>query len=131
VKSGEDGTVALTVSTRYEAGCAIVAVTGDVDISTSPDLREALAGVVNANDFRAVVVDLSAVRFVDSTGLGVLVGAYNAVRNADGRLAIVNDHPAVLKVFSITALDEVLGVHPTLSGALEAVNDASRPTHPG
>ena len=121
----------LSVSTRTEAGCAIVAVTGDVDISTSPDLREALAGVLDATNgtggYRAVVVDLSAVRFVDSTGLGVLVGAYTAVRNAGGRLAVVNDHAAVLKVFTITALHEVLGVHPTLPKALDAVNDSSRP----
>jgi anti-sigma B factor antagonist len=127
--------VTLTVSTRNEAGCAIVAVTGDVDISTSPDLREALAGVLHTSNGtcanRAVVVDLSDVRFVDSTGLGVLVGAYTAVRNAGGRLAVVNDHPAVIKVFTITGLHEVLGVHPTLSKALDAVDEPSRPTTPG
>ena len=112
----------LSVSTRTEAGCAIVVVSGDVDISTSPALREALAGVLN-NGTRAVVVDMSGVRFVDSTGLGVLVGAYTAVRNAGGRLAVVNDHAAVLKVLSITALHDVLGVHPTLAEAVASVSE--------
>jgi anti-sigma B factor antagonist len=120
--TGEDGAVALTVSTRNGPGCAIVAVSGDVDISTSPDLRQALAEAVSAGT-RALVVDLSAVRFVDSTGLGVLVGAYTAVRNAGGRLAVVNDHAAVLKVLSITALHDVLGVHPTLAGAVASVSE--------
>jgi anti-sigma B factor antagonist len=118
--AGEDGAVALAVSTRNEPGCAIVAVSGDVDISTSPDLRQALAGVVAAGN-RVIVVDLSGVRFIDSTGLGVLVGAYTAVRNAGGRLAVVNNHAAVLKVLNITALDDVLGVHPTLAKAVAAV----------
>jgi anti-sigma B factor antagonist len=119
--AGEDSRVALTVSTRNAGGCAIVSVAGDVDISTSPDLREALATVVSGGS-RAIVVDLSAVRFVDSTALGVLVGAYTAVRNAGGRLAVVNDHPAVLKVMQITALHDVLGVRPTLADAVTAIS---------
>jgi anti-sigma B factor antagonist len=121
--------VATTVSTRNDLGCAIVAVTGDVDISTSPDLREALARVV-AEGNRAVVVDLGAVRFIDSTGLGVLVGAFTAVRNAGGRLAVVNDHSAVLKVFTITALHDVLGVHPTMDRAVAAVRVPEPATEP-
>jgi len=127
--AGEDGAVALTVSTRNGPGCAIVAVSGDVDISTSPDLREALAEAVAAGN-RAIVVDLSAVRFVDSTGLGVLVGAYTAVRNAGGRLSVVNDHAPVLKVFTITALHDVLGVHPTLAQAIAAVSEPQPATEP-
>jgi len=114
--------VAMTVSTRDGLGCAIVAARGDVDISTSPDLREALGRVV-AEGNRAVVVDLSAVKFIDSTGLGVLVGAFTAVRNAGGRLAVVNDHSAVIKVLTITALHDVLGVQPTLEGAVAAVRE--------
>jgi|SRR6185503_5204718 anti-sigma B factor antagonist len=114
--------VAMTVSTRDGLGCAIVAASGDVDISTSPDLREALGRVV-AEGNRAVVVDLSAVKFIDSTGLGVLVGAFTAVRNAGGRLAVVNDHSAVIKVLTITALHDVLGVQPTLEGAVAAVRE--------
>jgi anti-sigma B factor antagonist len=129
VDSGEDDPVATTVSTRNDLGCAIVAVTGDVDISTSPDLREALARVV-AEGNRAVVVDLGAVRFIDSTGLGVLVGAFTAVRNAGGRLAVVNDHSAVLKVFTITALHDVLGVHPTMDRAVAAVRVPEPATEP-
>jgi anti-sigma B factor antagonist len=113
----------MTVSTRNDPGCTVVEVSGDVDISTSPDLRAALAAVL-AEDARAVVIDLSAVRFIDSTGLGVLVGVYTAMRNANGRLAVVNDYPAVLKVFSITALDEVLNIHPTLNAAVASVADS-------
>jgi anti-sigma B factor antagonist len=118
--AGEDERVALTVSTRNAEGCAIVSVAGDVDISTSPDLREALATVVSGGS-RAIVVDLAAVKFVDSTALGVLVGAYTAVRNTGGRLAVVNDHPAVLKVLQITALHDVLGVRATLADAMAAL----------
>jgi anti-sigma B factor antagonist len=61
------------------------------------------------------------VPFLDSTALGVLVGAYTTLRNSGGRLALVNDHEGVLKVLRITALHDVLGVHPTLDKAIAAV----------
>lgn len=112
----------LSVSTRSVDGCTVVSVAGDVDISTSPALRAALAEATAAG--RPVVVDLTGVPFVDSTALGVLVGAYTALRNTGHRLAVVNDHEAVLKVLRITALDEVLGVRPTVA---EAVAAASQP----
>ena len=115
--------VALSVLTRSTDGCVVVTVAGDVDISTSPDLRAALSGAI-ADGIRAIVVDLSAVSFVDSTALGVLVGAYTALRNTGGRLALVNDHEAVLKVLRITALDDVLGVHPTLDDAVASVTQS-------
>jgi len=85
---------------------------------------------VVAEGNRAVVVDLSAVKFIDSTGLGVLVGAFTAVRNAGGRLAVVNDHSAVIKVLTITALHDVLGVQPTLEGAVAAVREPEPATEP-
>jgi anti-sigma B factor antagonist len=128
--AGEDIAVALSVSTRSADGFVVVTVAGDVDISTSPDLRSALAqanaaeaSAVKADGAgaRAIVVDLSDVSFVDSTALGVLVGAYTAARNNGGRFAIVNDYEAVLKVLRITALHDVLGVHPTLDAAIAAV----------
>ena len=59
----------------------------------------------------------------DSTGLGVLVGAFTAVRNVDGRLAVVNDHSAVQKILTITALHDVLNVRPTLDEAVAAVKE--------
>ena len=114
--------VALSVSTRSADGCVVVTVSGDVDISTSPELRSALVEANAASDGpKAIVVDLSDVSFVDSTALGVLVGAYNTSRNNGGRFAMVNDHDAVLKVLKITALHDVLGVHPTLDAAIEVV----------
>jgi len=112
--------VTLSVSTRTADGCTVVAVSGDVDISTSPELRSALAEVTRSGA-RAVVVDLTDVPFLDSTALGVLVGAYTALRNNGGRLAMVNDHEGVLKVLRITALHDLLGVHPTLDKAIAAV----------
>lgn len=114
--------MALSVSTRSVDGCTVVSVAGDVDISTSPALRTAL-GEATAGGGHPIVVDLTEVPFLDSTALGVLVGAYTATRNAAGRFAIVTDHEAVLKVLRITALHDVLGAHPTVAEAITAVTE--------
>ena len=67
-----------------------------------------------------LVIDLRAVRFMDSTGLGVLVGTLKKVRLAGGRLQLVIDSERLLKVFRITALLQVFTVHDTVEAALEA-----------
>jgi anti-sigma B factor antagonist len=112
--------VTLSVSTRSVGGSTVVAVAGDVDISTSPELRSALADATGSGA-TAVVVDLTEVSFVDSTALGVLVGAFTTLRHNGGRFALATDHEAVLKVLRITALHDVLGVHPTVDAAVAAV----------
>ena len=102
--------VAMTVSTRDGLGCAIVAASGDVDISTSPDLREALGRVV-AEGNRAVVVDLSAVKFIDSTGLGVLIGTRRRTYDLRGSFSIVCENQRVLRLLDLTSLDKVFTIH--------------------
>lgn len=87
-------------------GWAVLAVSGEVDVATAPRLRERLIELVNSGRHR-IVVDLSGVEFLDSTGLGVLVGALKRVRTHDGELALVCAEPRILKVFEITGLTKV------------------------
>lgn len=105
------------MSTRDEAGRTIVAATGEVDVYTAPVLDDALSTVVSGGATR-VVVDLSGVDFLDSTGLSVLVKALKRVRDADGALDVVVTAERVNKVFRITGLDQVIPVHASLADAL-------------
>ncbi|MFN8149136.1 MAG: STAS domain-containing protein [Candidatus Nanopelagicales bacterium] len=105
------------MSTRDEAGRTIVAATGEVDVYTAPVLDDALSAVVSGGATR-VVVDLSGVDFLDSTGLSVLVKALKRVRDADGALDVVVTAERVNKVFRITGLDQVIPVHASLADAL-------------
>ncbi|GAB3852499.1 hypothetical protein GCM10029963_42190 [Micromonospora andamanensis] len=67
-----------------------------------------------------MVVDLGRVDFLDSTGLGVLVGALKRLRTADGTFALVCDKEPLLKIFRITALDQVFPLYPTVEAATGA-----------
>ncbi len=98
-------------------GWAVLAVGGEVDVATAPRLREKLIELVN-DGHHQIVVDLSAVEFLDSTGLGVLVGALKRVRTHDGDLALVCTESRVLKVFEITGLTKVFAMYASVDEAV-------------
>ena len=76
----------LTLATREEDGRAIVAVGGEIDVYTAPKLRDQITELVSGGSYN-LVIDLEAVEFLDSTGLGVLVGGLKKVRAHDGSLS--------------------------------------------
>lgn len=98
-------------------GWTVVGVSGEVDVATAPGLRARLIDLINEGHHR-LVVDLSWVDFIDSTGLGVLIGALKRVRSHDGALLLVVDDPRVRKLFDITGLDQVFTIHPSLHEAV-------------
>lgn len=105
----------LEVSER--GSWSVLEVGGEIDVATAPRLREQLIALVNDEKYR-IVVDLEAVDFIDSTGLGVLIGALKRVRTHEGDLALVCTEPRILKVFEITGLLGVFAVHPTVDAAI-------------
>lgn len=107
----------LDVSTREESGRVVVAAIGEVDVYTAPQLDAELSRLTGEGR-TDLVVDLSRVEFLDSTGLSVLVKALKRVREADGRLDVVVSSDRVTKVFRITGLDQLIPLHATLADAL-------------
>lgn len=103
----------MTIDDHIDGDRAVLTVTGEVDVYTAPTLREHILTAI-AEGVQTVIVDLSAVAFMDSTGLGVLVGALKRLRQSDGRLVVVCNADAVLKIFAVTGLMDVFGVVPTL-----------------
>jgi anti-sigma B factor antagonist len=108
----------LDLASRREGDTAVVSVGGEVDNDTAPELREALSAAF-ADGARRVVVDLSGTDFLDSSGLGALVGVSKA-NAAQGTLVLVCPKPQLRKIFQISRLDEVLAVHPDLDSALKS-----------
>ena len=107
----------VTVASRTSGARTVVQVTGEIDVYTAPLLREELASLIDA-EHRELLVDLTGVGFMDSTGLGVLVGALKKVRTLGGDLQLVISSEKLLKVFRITALTQVFTIHETLDAAL-------------
>lgn len=107
----------LTVSTNDLGEVTVVTVAGEVDVYTAPQLRSALEERIAAGR-TALVVDLQDVGFLDSTGLGVLVGRLKGLKQVDGWLAAVCSDERILRLFGITGLDRVLPIFDTVDEAL-------------
>src|SRR5580765_3663471 len=115
------GTVDLSLTTRAEGDRTIVQVGGEIDVYTAPKLREQLVDLVNQGRYH-LVVDMEAVDFLDSTGLGVLVGGLKRVRAHDGSLRLVCTQERILKIFRITGLTKVFPIHTTVDEAVSATD---------
>jgi len=97
----------------------VVRVQGEVDVYTAPRLRETLLELVNEGK-RQIVIDLGGVEFLDSTGLGVLVGGLKRVRSHEGDLRLVCTQSRILKVFEITGLTTVFSIFDSVDAATAA-----------
>src|SRR3954447_26644357 len=101
----------------------VLAVRGEIDLFTAPELKQVLAESIEGGRIR-IIVDLTDTTFLDSTALGVLIGAVKRLRSRDGALAIVNIDDNIAKTFEITGLDQILTIVPTRAGAVGAADPA-------
>lgn len=114
----------LVVRVDDREGWAVAHVHGDVDMTTAPQLREQVVRLVVGGQPN-VIVDLQGVDFIDSTGLGVLVGLLKRTRSHGGDLRLVSTRTALRKVLELTALDHALPLADTVDAAL-AVDGPAR-----
>jgi len=105
-------------------GIPVVVAPEEIDITNAPRLRAALLDAASRG--RAVVVDMSGTRFCDTAGLHALVGAHRRAVAEGGRLLLVVAANAVLRVFTITGLDQVLAHFASLDDALAAASPAAQ-----
>ncbi len=97
----------------------VVSLAGEVDLSNHLALRSHLNDLI-VDGHVHLVLDLRGVTFMDSTGLGALIGTRRRVHAFAGSLAIVLTHEAIRRVFEVTGLDNVFDLHDTLDAALAA-----------
>ena len=103
-------TVDLAIESRNENGWAVLQVRGEVDLYTSPQLRDGITELLDQGANR-IVIDLSGIEFMDSPGLGVLVVGLKRAKERNGEFALVCREGSVQKILSITGLDRVFSIH--------------------
>ena len=92
-------------------------LTGSLDIATSPTVRAALTSASERGSHR-LIVDLTGVDFLDSTGLGALIGAQKRAKEFGGQVRLVAKEGQILRLLRITGLLKVFAVYPTLEDAI-------------
>jgi anti-sigma B factor antagonist len=109
----------LAVDITSNGPWTVIAVSGEIDLFTAPKLREQfLAALDDGSGADRLIVDLSRVTFMDSTGLGVLIGALRRVNERGGRMALVCQEGPVLRVLELTRLHEVFAIRGSVDDAL-------------
>ena len=103
-------------SVREEGGVVVASLSGDVDLESSPRARELLLGLVRGG--RSVLVDLSGVGYIDSSGVASLIEAFQLARRSGPAFALVAPSTAALRVLQLARLDRVFHIHATLAEAL-------------
>ena len=104
------------IEERLGGSVPVIAVGGEIDVATAPQQRECLHRVIAGGDAN-IVLDLLGVTFLDSTALGVLVGALKRCRELDGDLHVVVADPRIIKIFEITGLTNVFTIADSLQAA--------------
>jgi len=110
----------LHLGYRLDAGVAVVTVTGEVDVVTCGVLRDGLLRAVTDGNGRGLVVNLAEVSFLDSTGLGVLVGVWHRVEASSGRLAVAAPSRQVRSALNTAGLTKALSVYDLEADAVQA-----------
>lgn len=103
----------MQIATTPGSDRYVITVSGEVDLATSPQLDTAVIAAIDSGA-TSVVIDLTDVSFMDSSGLGVIVRALKRCREAENDLDLVITNERVLKVFGITGLDQVIPIHASI-----------------
>ena len=103
---------------QLEGDAHVVAVKGEIDLVTAPEFKQRVSAPIDAGRAN-VIVDLSETTFIDSSSLGVLIGAHRRLKLRGGSLVVVCDNEAIVKTFRITGLD---GVFTLVSSVDDALN---------
>jgi anti-sigma B factor antagonist len=104
------------IQSQPDESTSVVALEGELDLERAPALKWALVDSIDAG-FKQLIVDLTLVRFMDSTALSVLVGV-NKSLDVGARMAIVCVNENVLKIFELSGMDAAFAIYPTLAQAL-------------
>lgn len=100
----------LTITTKADDSQALVAVAGEVDVSNASELRDALDACLAEEPARELVADLSGVPYIDSTGIGVLVGVAHRAVEGGGRLVVARPQRNVMRVFGMLGVSGDLNI---------------------
>jgi anti-sigma B factor antagonist len=109
----------MSISIQGQNGVTVVSLTGDVDLQTSPSVRQKLLECLEKH--KKLVIDMSAVAYIDSSGVASLVEAFQVSRKKSAKFALAAVSPSAMRVLSLARLDRVFSIHPDVAAAAAAV----------
>ncbi|MCB1307409.1 MAG: STAS domain-containing protein [Leptospiraceae bacterium] len=115
----------LEIHTQDAGRFHVIQLRGKVDLYTSRELKSLLSGHINGSR-PGIVIDMAAVTYIDSPGLGVLIQANNHIREAHGRLILAHVPETIRRVFQLTKLEHVFEFEPNVDSAIQSLQSAGQ-----
>jgi len=110
----------MQITERTEENIPVVSITGDIDLESSPKLRDFLKPK-SVKKTPALLLDFAGVNYIDSSGLATLIEYYQSVQGFKGKLALASLSPRVKNVFEIVRLEQIFSLYPDIPSALAAL----------
>lgn len=104
--------------TRTEGGFTIIELEGEVDLSCSPEARKEILAVIKEEQH--LLVDLSAVTYIDSSGVASLVEGYQAAKKKKLKFGLIGVSQAAISVLRLARLDKVFPIHASVTERLQS-----------
>ena len=114
----------LGIDVNQVSGIPVLKVTGEIDIYTAPMFKQAVVNMVTEGS-KNVIIDLSGVTFMDSSGFGTLLGATRRLRPSGGGLHLAAPNSTIQRMLRLTRLDSIMRIYDTIEEAARAVADGS------
>jgi anti-sigma B factor antagonist len=110
----------MQITEKTEESIPIVSITGDIDLESSPKLREFLKPKASQKTPR-LLLDFTGVNYIDSSGLATLIEYFQSVQGFGGKLGLACLSPRVKNVFEIVRLEQIFALYPDIPSALTAL----------
>lgn len=112
-KAGEEGT-----TYEVQRRCLIIHLNGELDHHNAIGIREKADKLIERNHIKHIVFDFSSANFMDSAGIGVIMGRYKKVIFIGGKIAVTNLNSAVDRIFRLSGLYKIIEKHDTVEAAM-------------
>ncbi len=110
----------MSIRIKYEEDYVIVLPDEEIEVYNISEIKEVLFDIIDKGN-RRLVMDMSRVEYIDSSGLGVMVSVLKKVKHAEGKLVLISPKSSVKQILSLTNLDKVFNIQDNLENAVEAV----------
>ena len=116
--------MSLNIDIEIKQDVLCIRLSGELDHHTADELREKATTAIERNDIRHIVLNLEDLSFMDSSGLGVIIGRYKQIKQVHGEMVVCAISPAIQRLFDMSGLFKILKLEPTEEFALQRLGVA-------
>ncbi|HYE83683.1 MAG TPA: anti-sigma factor antagonist [Clostridia bacterium] len=113
----------MTLEYEYVDRLLIVKINGDIDHHSCEEIRSRIDKEITLKNPRSILFDMDQVGFMDSSGIGVLIGRYKLIANSGGKAGMINVKPQILRICEICGLQKIIRIYTGKKQAIASIKE--------